>query len=46
MSANTIGADINEIHLAFLLNGKKYQSRDAKTSYNNRERKLKNKIYS
>ena len=42
MSANTIGADINEIHLAFLLNGNKYPSRDAETSYNSRVRTLTN----
>lgn len=40
MSANTIGADINEIHLAFLLNGGKYPTRDAENSYNSRVKTL------
>ena len=36
MSANTLGSDINEIQLAFLLNGNKFPNRDAETKYNNR----------
>jgi hypothetical protein len=36
MSANTLGADINEIQLAFLLNGNSFPSNEAERTYNNR----------
>jgi len=40
MSANTLGADINEIQLAFLLNGNKFPTTDAQNTYNSRVQTL------
>jgi hypothetical protein len=40
MSANTLGADINEIRLAWLLNGNSYPDNAAKTTYISRETSL------
>lgn len=36
MTANTILSDINEIHVGFVLSGKKWFDRDAQTQYNQR----------
>jgi len=36
MSANTLGAEINEIQLAFLLNGNKFPSTESENTYNAR----------